>query len=406
MAEGINYTALMVPALLLFMGIEYAYARHKKKSSYFKFESSISNLSIGVAERLMDLFFSASFYSIYYAVYKYYHVFDISNSWYWWIILLLATDLVWYWYHRLGHEINILWAAHIVHHQSEEFNYTVAARITIFQAVVRCGFWSILPLLGFPPGMVIPILLVHGGYSFFTHTRLVGKLGFIENILITPSHHRVHHAADEEYLDKNYGDIFIFWDVLFGTFKREEKEPTYGITHPLKSNSFIWQHFHYYAEIWAAVHKSKTWKEKFRAVFGGPEYMNPNIRPLLERKLLYKQPKVKPKNRFKAYLVYQITLTMAALLVMSLFYNSLDIPSIIATTLLILVTLVNCGALLEQRRWIFYLEITRFFIPIGYLCYIYSAPASFVTCLLFTLIIVAIFPLKKWYHSQLFQTAQ
>jgi len=136
------------------------------------------------------------------------------------MLLLLATDLVWYWYHRLGHEINILWGAHIVHHHSEDFNYTVSARITTLQSIVRNVFWSILPFAGFQPGMVIVILVIHGTYSFFTHTQVIGKLGWAEYIFITPTHHGVHHASNPKYLNKNYGDIFVFWDKLFGTFQR------------------------------------------------------------------------------------------------------------------------------------------------------------------------------------------
>ena len=142
-------------------------------------------------------------------------------------MMLLATDFVWYWYHRLGHEVNIFWGAHIVHHQSEEFNFTVAARITTLQAIVRNVFWCILPFIGFHPNLVMTILVVHGVYSFFTHTQILEKQKWLEYIFITPSLHGVHHASDEKYLDKNYGDVFVFWDKLFGTFQKEEEKPKY-----------------------------------------------------------------------------------------------------------------------------------------------------------------------------------
>jgi alkylglycerol monooxygenase len=129
--------------------------------------------------------------------------------------------------------------------KARSLNYTVSARITTIQAIVRNVFWCLLPLAGFHPAMVMAILVVHGTYSFFTLTQMIGKLGWLEHILITPSHHGVHHASNPKYLDKNYGDIFIFWDKLFGTFQKEEahEKPVYGITHPLKSHSFLWQHF-------------------------------------------------------------------------------------------------------------------------------------------------------------------
>jgi alkylglycerol monooxygenase len=198
----INYLAFAIPAFFLFLYLEFALAVRLKKTAVFKYESSISNVSIGIAERLLNLFIAASFYELFNYVYQHYALFHIQNVWWVWLVLIMATDFVWYWYHRLGHEVNFFWAAHIVHHQSEEFNLTVSARITTFQALIRGVFWCILPFLGFNPLMVTVILTVHGAYSFFTHTQLIPKLGWLEHILITPSLHGVHHASDEKYLDK------------------------------------------------------------------------------------------------------------------------------------------------------------------------------------------------------------
>src|SRR6478609_4559998 len=249
----IDYAAFAIPAFFLFLGLEYVAAIKQNRKDIFKFDSSIANLSIGIAERLINLFLTASFYGVFVLVYDHYALFQIPNHLIVWVTLLFATDLVWYWYHRMGHEINLFWAAHIVHHHSEEFNYSVSARITTLQALVRNAFWIVLPLAGFHPSMVMTILIVHGTYSFFTHTQIIGKLGWLEYILITPSHHGVHHASNEKYLNKNYGDLFIFWDKMFGTFQREEEKPVYGLTHPLKSHSFLWQHFHYFLELHYAV---------------------------------------------------------------------------------------------------------------------------------------------------------
>src|SRR5690349_21276007 len=160
----LNPAALVIPAFFLFAGLEYIAARRKKQPSIFKFDSSVANLSIGLAERLLNLFLVASFYSVFQYLYEHYAIWDIPNKAWVWVVLILTTDLIWYWYHRLGHEINLFWAAHIVHHQSEEFNYTVSARITVLQAIVRNAFWSILPLAGFHPDIVMITLLIHGTY--------------------------------------------------------------------------------------------------------------------------------------------------------------------------------------------------------------------------------------------------
>jgi len=207
------YTAFIIPAFFLFAGLEFWMARRRKIQTNHTFENSASNITIGIAERLLNLLIARGFLGIYEHIYEHFALFKIPNNFATWILLLLATDFVWYWYHRLGHEINLLWAAHIVHHQSEEFNYTVSARITTLQAIVRNSFWCVLPLAGFEPSVVVSILVIHGTYSFFTHTEVIPKLGWIEYILITPSHHRVHHASNEKYINKNYGDLFVLQAV-------------------------------------------------------------------------------------------------------------------------------------------------------------------------------------------------
>ncbi|TDQ10925.1 sterol desaturase family protein [Pedobacter metabolipauper] len=361
-----NYLAFAIPAFFVFLYIEYQLAVRLKKGDIFKYESSISNLSIGIAERLLNLFISASFYNLFYWVYKNYAIFNIPNTWWVWIALILSTDLVWYWYHRLGHQINFLWAAHIVHHQSEEFNLTVSARITVFQALIRNVFWCILPVFGFHPAMVITILVVHGGYSFFTHTQIISKLGWLEHILITPSLHGIHHASDDKYLDKNYGDVFVFWDKLFGTFQQEEEQPKYGLTHPVKSYSFLWQHFHYYLEIAEACKHETGLRSKLKIIFGNPSTLDQSIRPVLEKRYLQHKASSSVRFKFRAYLNVQILLCIALLTFITAIYPYIDAYDRLFIVLLILLTLINCGALLEQRKWIYNLECFRLFIMLSY----------------------------------------
>ena len=196
--------AIAIPMFITLIAIEYFYSR-KKGLPYFNLYSTVANISIGIAERLADILLAGSFYFVYDYLQKHYGLFHIKPGIALWILLFLATDLIWYWYHRLAHEINLFWAAHIVHHQSEDYNFSVSARITVFQALIRVGFWSILPLIGFPASMITSLLIIHGLYPFFINTQTIGKLGILEYILVTPSHHRVHHASNEKYLDKNYG---------------------------------------------------------------------------------------------------------------------------------------------------------------------------------------------------------
>lgn len=367
--DGINYLAFAIPAFFVFLYLEYALAIRLKKAHLFKYESSVSNVSIGIAERLLNLFIAASFYELFNYIYLNYALFNIPNVWWVWIVLILATDLVWYWYHRLGHEVNFLWAAHIVHHQSEEFNLSVSARITTFQALIRNVFWCILPFLGFHPIMVVIILTVHGAYSFFTHTQLIGKLGWLEYILITPSLHGVHHASDEKYLDKNYGDVFVFWDKLFGTFQKEEEAPTYGLTHPIKSYSFLWQHFHYYLELAEAVKREKGFKNKLGIIFGHPALLDQEIRPLLERRFLQHKSDTHYRFKFKKYINLQLVLCVLFLTLTTAFFGRLMFATKLTVIGFIVLTLINCGALLEQRKWIYYLECLRLILILSFVLY-------------------------------------
>ncbi|UTA70001.1 sterol desaturase family protein [Emticicia sp. 21SJ11W-3] len=354
----LNYLALAVPFFLFFIWLEYFIAK-KQGKSYFKFNSSIANLNVGIAERLIDLFTAGGFYFFYDYLHKNFAIFDIQPSLLLWIALLLATDFLWYWYHRFGHEINLFWGFHVVHHTSEEFNYTAATRITIFQAVVRTSFWSVLPVIGFPAEMITVILLIHGIYPFFTHTRLIGKLGLLEYIIVTPSHHRVHHASNEQYLDKNYGDMFIIWDKLFGTYAEEKEEPSFGLTKQLDSYSFLWQHFHFLVEIAYATKEQKGLGNKLKVIFGKPSDFDPEIRARAEKRFLAVRKVQAYTTKFRAYVIAQIAFIVTALFLLLLFEHYVPVFLQVLAALFILITLINCGAILDQRRWVFYLEFAR-----------------------------------------------
>jgi sterol desaturase/sphingolipid hydroxylase (fatty acid hydroxylase superfamily) len=357
----LNYLAFAVPLFIFLMLIEFFVAR-KRGKNFFNFTNSIANINVGIAERLLDTLVTGLFFFVYDYLNRHFGIFHIQSSIFLWVALFICTDFTWYWYHRLAHEINVFWAAHIVHHQSEDFNYTVSARITVFQAVLRTGFWCILPVIGFPAEMITSVLLIHGLYPFFIHTRMIGKLGFLEYVLVTPSHHRVHHASNPEYLDKNYGDVLIIWDKLFGTFKKEESEIVYGLTKPLKSNSFLWQHFHFLLELAWAVKNEKGFINKMRMLFGRPDAVDPDLRDKLEDRLGIVNNNSSAGNDLNRYVVWQVVFTLIVLFLFILFEYQLSWQIQMLFTFFILITLVNCGAILEQRQWIFYLEYSRIMI--------------------------------------------
>lgn len=357
----INILGFAIPIFLLFMLIEYLVAK-RKKLPYFRLHNSLANISVGIAERLLDVFITGSFFFLYDYLQKNYGIFNIGNSVLLWVLLFICIDFVWYWYHRMAHTINLFWAAHVVHHQSEDFNYTVSARITVFQAIIRMGFWCILPIIGFSAPMITSLLLVHGLYPFFVHTQFVRNLGILEYIFVTPSHHRVHHASNEKYLDKNYGDVLIIWDKLFGTFQKEEKEVEiqYGLTQQLKSYSFLWQHFHFGVEMVYAFKRATGWRNKIGVLFNKPESMPDGVREEAENAFLSKyrtnEPQELPLSR---YVIWQIGIALTALTFFILFEHNLQPVQQWLIVICILITLVNCGAIMEQKRWIAYLELSR-----------------------------------------------
>jgi len=369
----LNYLAFAVPLFLAFMGLEYLVAS-KQGKTYFRFNDTVLNISVGIAERLADTFTVGLFYFVYTYLYSRYALFEIRPSVLMWVALLLCTDFVWYWYHRLAHEVTLFWCAHVVHHQSEEFNYTVSARITVFQAFLRTGFWSVLPVIGFPPGMITSMLLVHGLYPFFIHTRTIGKLGILEYILVTPSHHRVHHASNPHYLDRNYGDVFIIWDKLFGTFTPEGEEPVYGLTKPLNSNSFLWQHFHFFLEMLYSVRRANTWRERWKIVFGKPDNVDPAAREILEGRYLASKDELTETPKLNSYVVWQIGATLVILFTFLLLEHYVPMFVQIGITILIVLTLINCGAILEQKQWVFYLEYARYVILVSGIFYCWPQP--------------------------------
>ena len=400
---GINILAFAVPLFTGLMVLEYFIAK-KRKLSYFNLHNSIANESIGIAERLSDVLITGAFYFVYDRLQKKYGIFNIRPGVLLWILLLLCTDFLWYWYHRLAHEINLLWAVHVVHHQSEDYNYTVSARITVLQALVRTCFWAVLPLIGFPAGMITAMLLVHGIYPFFIHTRLIGKLGVLEYILVTPSHHRVHHASNEQYLDKNYGDVFIIWDKLFGTFKKEEEQQeqtVYGLTKPLNTYSFLWQHFHFLIEIWIAAKEKNTFREKWKVIFGRPEHFDPAVRKKAETIFKVKHSNEKLAQPLSRYVIWQIIILLTLLFVFILLEGHINTVVKISFAFATLLTLINCGAIMEQKRWVFHVEFLRLvsllIIPVYNFAVYYHSIVPVITISILLIIIAWYQTLQKQY---------
>lgn len=231
----LNYIALAIPVFLVLIGVELAFARHEQKE-FYRFNDAINDLSCGIAQQVVGIFSKVLIFAGYLWIYENFRWLEISpKSVLAWIVLLFGVDLCYYWFHRVSHRMNAPWAAHIVHHQSEEYNLAVALRQGTFQSWFSWIFYLPLAIIGFPPPMFLAMSAFDTLYQFWIHTRAIDRLGPLEWFMNTPSHHRVHHARNPKYLDKNYAGIFIIWDRMFGTFEPEEEPVVYGVTEPLNS---------------------------------------------------------------------------------------------------------------------------------------------------------------------------
>lgn len=193
-----------------------------------------------------------------------------TDTWWYWVLVVVGVDFVYYWHHRFSHRVTIAWAGHQAHHSSEYMNFGTALRQK-WNPWFEFFFWLPLPLLGMAPWTLYVAFSINLIYQFFVHTEVVGTLPRpIELILNTPSHHRVHHGSDPEYLDKNYAGILIIWDRMFGSFEPERQRPTYGLTKPVETYNLLRLQYGDYVEIWRSVRAATSWRSRLACVFGPP----------------------------------------------------------------------------------------------------------------------------------------
>jgi len=234
----------------------------------------------------------------------------------------------------------------------------------------------------------------------------LGRWGWFEHFMVTPTHHGIHHASNPEYLDKNYGDVLIIWDKLFGTFAKEKKEVTivYGLTRQLRSHSFLWQHFHFPLEIYMNFKYARGIRAKWRVLFGKPDDLDPRYRSILERKFLNVQPnRSQPTPAIRQYVTGQTIFSLGLLFIVTLFEHYLKGVQIFLLSAFILVSLINSGAILDQRRWIFYLEYTRILLVMVAIGVFYPNNWTFSGIIAALIIMIWYFrPIRRYYLKLLY----
>ena len=202
------------------------------------------------------------------------------SDWWVWVLLFVADDFAYYWFHRVSHESRVFWASHVVHHSSEHYNLSTALRQT-WVPMTYLPFWLPLALLGFPPWMILLAQSWSLIYQFWIHTERIRKLPRpLEAVLNTPSHHRVHHGSNQQYLDRNYGGILIIWDKLFGTYIPESERVRYGLTKNIRTHNPVRVAFHEYIALWHDVRRAPSWRDRIGLVFRGPGWQPPDAPPV------------------------------------------------------------------------------------------------------------------------------
>ncbi|HEU4732004.1 MAG TPA: sterol desaturase family protein [Kofleriaceae bacterium] len=258
-----------IPVFVLAVVVEALWTRRRPATLGYEARDTAASLTMGLANVIVSAVIKLLPFPLFAVLYEH-RIVDLGGAWWSWIVLLFAEDLCYYWFHRVHHEVRLLWSCHVNHHSSRYFNLSTALRQPLLTPLTGPLFWAPLPLLGFSPEMV---LIAQGWsllYQFWLHTELLDRAGPLEWVLNTPSHHRVHHGKNVEYLDKNHGGIFILWDRLFGTFEPERDRVVYGLTKDIQTFNPVRIAFHEIAAIGRDVRRAPTLLAKLGYAFAPP----------------------------------------------------------------------------------------------------------------------------------------
>lgn len=375
MVEYGKILLIAMPAFLLLVLLEKLYGWHKDEDTV-PLDDAVSSMSSGMTNVLKDVLgLSVSIITYEWMVGEM-ALFTIDNTILVYFIAFMVIDLYGYWTHRISHKVNLFWNEHVIHHSSEEFNLACALRQPV-STIVR--FFTILLIpaafLGVPAEVIATVLPLHLFMQFWYHTRHINKMGFLEYILVTPSHHRVHHAINEEYLDKNLSQVFIFWDFIFGTFQKEldNVPPVYGISRPARTRNpfkINFQHFWIMLkDAWRAekfLDKITIW---FRPTGWRPEGFDEKY-PVNKIDDVYHFDKYKPKlsNALLYWSIAHLFVVMFFLLDLFARLGSLPANEILVYGIYIFITIYSLTDLMDQNRynWVFELIRSIVFVAIGF----------------------------------------
>ena len=366
----LNPVIIAIPMYFTLMAAELIYEGYTQRKTY-RLNDAVTNINTGVLQQLTSTFLVFFKIGILILVYENLAPIHLERTWTSFIAVMILWDLCYYWEHRMAHQVSLFWGGHVVHHQSEDYNLSVALRQTSTGFIWGIPFFLPLALMGFNPEQIV----IAGGlnllYQFWIHTEHIKKMPqWFEAVFNTPSHHRVHHGRDPKYIDKNFGGILILWDRWFGTFAKEEERPNYGITVPLKSWNPVYANFSHYIALWEVSKQAKSPKDVLGILFRKPgwlpEYLGGyQAPPKVEAD--YQKFKSTTPLRLNLYIFFQF-MGALALNALYLFKNASFDPSMkVAFALWIIGSTMMFGFLFEKdAAWLKILEGIRLaMIPVG-----------------------------------------
>lgn len=375
---NLSPVVIAIPMYFILMAVEMITLRFQKHPGY-RLNDAITNINCGVISQVTGVFIKVLSIGIYTLIYENLAFMQIPNNIWTFLLLFFLYDLCYYWAHRKSHEINLFWGGHVVHHSSEEYNLSVALRQSSTQTIWTFFFYFPLALLGFDPVMLVLASGINLLYQFWIHTEAIGKMGFLEKFMNTPSHHRVHHGRNPKYIDKNHGGTFIIFDKWFGTFQEEEETPTYGITTPVNSWNPFWVNLSHYATMKEELAMIPNWGDKIRYLFNKPgwlpEYLGGYRAPQEPGPDFKKFDTVVPPT-FNWYVFFQYVMLLVLTGYFLFQVNNFDWTIKIGVSLAIIWTTVSFSGVFEKRSWFFPQEVLRLILFTGVLYLLFETSIS------------------------------
>ena len=345
-----------VPVFLLLIVIEYCYGKYKGKNTY-RLNDTFTSLSLGMISRYPTMLNLGMQSLIFVYISKYLNVglLSVKNP-LTWVIAFLLYDLSYYWMHRMHHEIKILWATHSVHHHGEDYNLATALRQTSTGWLWKWIFYLPMIILGIPGEVFITVAGINLVYQFWVHTEHIGHLGFLEKIFITPMNHGIHHAKNKEYIDANYGGVFIIWDRMFGTYTARipDVEPVYGTVSALQSWNPIWANFQIFTTMVKDTIKTKKYSDKVKVWFSKTYWRPEDCIETKDPKEFYIKFNPVITNDIKVFSFLQLLFTSIVSGSVLFFFAEYNYNEIIVFGLAITLLSSMTGLLLEGKRYMYF----------------------------------------------------